>query len=83
MTLVDRARAALLAITPRHATPDEAAELRRLIGIVLAGSAHDEQREALAVARADPDAALECFRLLAAAKRCDKSEIRDEGSPEP
>lgn len=60
----------------RTATPAEADELRRLIVIVLAGSPHDEQREALTAALADVDAALECFRLLAAAKQCDKSDKR-------
>ncbi|MHB8725713.1 MAG: hypothetical protein ACYC9Z_10100 [Casimicrobiaceae bacterium] len=68
MTLLDRGRKALLAATwtPRAGNPAEVAELRRLIGIVLVDSPAEEQREALTVAYADPDAALECFRLLAA-----------------
>jgi hypothetical protein len=79
MSLVDRARKALLAATwmPRTATPDEARELRQLVGIVLANSPAEEQQEALAVACADPEAALQCFRLLAAAKRGERSELSE------
>ena len=83
MSLLERARKAALRATwtPRTATPDEAKELRQLIGIVLADSPIEEQREALAVACADPEAALQCFRLLAAAKRGDKSAISDRRTP--
>jgi hypothetical protein len=75
--LLDLARAALSATpTPRTATPSEAAELRRLIAIVLA-STPDEQQETFIVACADPDAALMCFRALVDAMRYDKNDIND------
>lgn len=83
MSLLDRGRKALLAATwmQRIATPDETKELRQLIAVVLADSPVEEQREALAVACADPDAALECFRLLASAMQCDKSDLSDQRTP--
>jgi hypothetical protein len=48
-----------------RAVARQEAELRRLIPLVLADAPH-EQLEALAVALADPEAALESYRLLAA-----------------
>jgi hypothetical protein len=49
----------------RQATADEAAELRRLLEIILADEP-DEIAESLAIACADPDAALMSFRALVA-----------------
>jgi hypothetical protein len=49
----------------RVATADEASELRKLISTVLPGDL-EGQREALDVALADVEAALVCFRALAA-----------------
>lgn len=52
---------------PKHqATPDEAAELRELVAVVLANDTEAERAEALRVACADPEAALDCYRSLAA-----------------
>lgn len=48
------------------ATREQATELRELVGIVAAHWPNDERTEALAAALADPDAALVCFRALAA-----------------
>jgi len=48
------------------ATPEQAAELRELIALILANESEADRPEALAVALADPDAALTCFRALAA-----------------
>ncbi|GIK87987.1 MAG: hypothetical protein BroJett026_34680 [Betaproteobacteria bacterium] len=48
----------------RVATPREAAELRAMIGAVLADGSDDDRAEALAVALADVDAALICYRSL-------------------
>ena len=48
----------------RSATPGEAAELRALIGAILAADTEAERAEALAVALADPDAALTCLRAI-------------------
>ncbi len=50
----------------RAATPAEADELRALIGAMLADDNEANRAEALAVALADPDAALICYRALAA-----------------
>ena len=49
---------------PRTATPAEADELRRLIGIVLPGDP-EAHAGAFTVAMADTDGALECYRTLA------------------
>lgn len=48
------------------ATREQATELRELVGIVAADWPDDERAEAIAAALADPDAALVCFRALAA-----------------
>ncbi len=48
------------------ATPGRSAELRELVGIVAADWPDDERADALAAALADPEAALVCFRALAA-----------------
>jgi len=48
----------------RAVTPVETAELRALVGLILADGSEDERAEALAVALADPDAALMSFRAL-------------------
>lgn len=58
------------------ATPEQARELRELVAIVAADWPANEQAEALAVALADPEAALTCFRALAPERQ-----PRDE--PEP
>lgn len=47
------------------ATPEQAAELRTLVGVIAADWPPDEQAKALAVALADPASALTCFRALA------------------
>lgn len=49
------------------ATPAEAARLRVMIGAVLADESDDDRAEALAVALADVDAALVCYRALTSA----------------
>jgi hypothetical protein len=49
---------------PRAATPAEAAELRALVTLIYANP--DDRAEPLAAALADPDAALICYRALAA-----------------
>jgi hypothetical protein len=46
------------------ATPAEARELRELVPIVAADWSESERAEALAVALADADSALVCFRAL-------------------
>ncbi|MGI8423094.1 MAG: hypothetical protein ACR2NO_03085 [Chloroflexota bacterium] len=77
MNLLDLARSALTDTpdTPRVATPAEAAELRRLLDILLADV--PEQIEwSLAIACADPDAALMSFRALVA-------DMRDRGMHAP
>lgn len=51
------------------ATPEQRQELRDLLAVVLANDSDTEREETLATACADPDAALTCFRLLAADKR--------------
>lgn len=51
----------------RAATPAEAARLRVMIGAVLADGSDDDRAEALAVALADVDAALVCYRALTSA----------------
>jgi len=58
-----------VASSGRSATREQAAELRRLVGIVAADWPADEQAEALAVALADPVAALTCFRALVAERQ--------------
>ncbi len=50
----------------RAATPAEADELRALVAAFLAADTEANRAEALAVALADPDAALACYRALAA-----------------
>ncbi len=51
---------------PSRATHDQVADLRALFAIVAADWPPDAQAEALAVALADPEFALMCFRALAA-----------------
>ena len=52
--------------TPRRAaTAEQAAELRELVALILADGSEQDRTEALAVALADPDAALLSFRMLA------------------
>lgn len=51
----------------RVATPAEAARLRVMIGAILADGSDDDRAEALAVALADVDAALICYRALTSA----------------
>ena len=53
----------------RAATPAEARELRELVALILDGADAAEQAQALAVALADPEAALTSFRALVAALR--------------
>ena len=48
------------------ASPGQRQELRELIAIILARDSESERTEALAVACADPDAALTSFRALVA-----------------
>ena len=48
------------------ATPAQASELRELIALILASGSEADKTEALAVALADPGAALTSFRALAA-----------------
>lgn len=66
MNLLDLARSALPPVPESGATDEQAAELRRLVGIVSADWPADERAGALAVALADPEAALDCFRALVA-----------------
>jgi hypothetical protein len=49
------------------ATPAVTDEVRRLVSAILAGDSEADRAEALAVALADPEAALLCFRALALA----------------
>ena len=58
MNLLDLARSALAAPSCRAATPAEVTELRRLIALILANASDADRAEALAVAVADPEAAL-------------------------
>ena len=51
------------------ATPEQAKELRELVGIVAADWRADERAEAMAAALAEPEAALVCFRTLAEQRR--------------
>ena len=51
------------------ATSEQAAELRELIAPILANDSDADRAEALAVALADPDAALMSFRAMAAGLR--------------
>ena len=53
-------------VRPSMATPAQEAELRRLVALVAADWPDREQVEALAVALADAEDALICFRALAA-----------------
>jgi hypothetical protein len=71
MNLLDIARLAVAdnavaAPIARGATPTEAAELRDLVSRVLTNAGDADRAEALAVALADPEAALLSFRALAA-----------------
>lgn len=70
MNLLDLARSALPDSLPepsrRSATPTEASELRELVALVLANADETDRAEALALALADPEAALLSFRALAA-----------------
>ena len=54
---------------PRAATPAQADELRGLIAAILADDTDTDRAEALAIALADPDAALACYRALAAIRQ--------------
>ena len=65
MNLLDLARSALEPALKRSASPTEATELRRLLNVILADEP-DEIEESLAIACADPDDALICFRTLVA-----------------
>jgi hypothetical protein len=47
------------------ATPEQAAELRALIAVILAGDSDADRAEAQTIAEADPENALVSFRLLA------------------
>lgn len=53
-------------VPTRTAIPAEEAELRALVAAILADDSDADRVEALAVALADPDAALACYRALAA-----------------
>ena len=64
MNLLDIARSAL-ADMPRVATPNERAELRRLLTIILR-DCPEELEWSLGIACADPDGALMSFRALVA-----------------
>jgi hypothetical protein len=64
MRMLDIARAALRDRSHNVATPEQAAELRELVAIVAASWPEAERAEALAVALADPEAALISFRAL-------------------
>ena len=55
-----------LAAANDAATPKQAAELRALLARIAVGWSDDDRDEALAVALADPTAALNCFRALEA-----------------
>ncbi|MHB8493710.1 MAG: hypothetical protein ACYDDG_03950 [Casimicrobiaceae bacterium] len=59
----------LPAAPTRAATAAEADELRALIGVILADDTEADRAETFAVALADPDAALVCWRSLAEAQR--------------
>jgi hypothetical protein len=48
----------------RAATPAEADELRRLVNAILAEDSNADRAEALAIALANPIAALDCYRNL-------------------
>ena len=50
----------------RPATEAEGAELSRLVAAIYAGDSEADRAEALAAAIADPDAALRCYRAVAA-----------------
>jgi len=63
------------------ATREQATELRELVGIVAADWPDDERAEALAAALADPEAALVCFRALAA-EREGATADRQEPAPD-
>jgi hypothetical protein len=77
MNLLDLARSAVPVETPK-APPSAAVrlELARLIGVILPDESDAERAEALSVALADPDAALQSFRLLAAEKQRDAADDR-------
>lgn len=61
------------------ATPEQAAELRRLVAVVAADWPADEQTAALAVALADPVSALTCFRALAQDRQATPEPVIDSG----
>ena len=60
------------------ATPAEAGELRELIALILPDADEAEQAQALAVALADPEAALASFRALAADLRPNPAPYPDD-----
>lgn len=60
------AASAIRETAKRQATSEEAAELSRLVPVILFDDAEFDRSEALEVALADPVAALESFRALAA-----------------
>jgi hypothetical protein len=51
---------------PSAATPEQAAELRELVAVILSDADDAERADVLRVALADPEAALTSFRLLVA-----------------
>lgn len=53
------------------ATPEQAVELRDVIAVILANNSEAERAEALAIAVADPEAALISFRALAAERNAE------------
>lgn len=66
MNLLDIARAAVAEVAPSPpATPAQTAELRALVALVAESWPEAERAEALAVALADPEDALKCWRALA------------------
>ena len=67
MNLLDLARSALPSdVRHSRATSEQAVELRRLVPVVCARIGEEDVESALALALADPDAALACYRALAA-----------------
>ena len=87
--LTDETRAAIreqkaailaeLAAANDTTTPEQAAELRELVTIVAADWSKVERAEALAVALADANAALICFRALVAERSDPPSPTLDNG----
>jgi hypothetical protein len=66
----------------RVATPEQATELCELVDIVAAEWPEAERAEALAVALADPDAALICFRALVAMETHEAGANRPPNNPQ-